>query len=287
MPQKWMKSIKLMLLPALFLLTLAGCGSPSVGDTYPLESVSSKDQGQTSRVYRAENKSVPVVAKELADQNTPDEISKEDSQHMFLIYPNEVYHLQQDAAKPSDTLIEIDTKEYVRNNYDSSFLQGYILASVLDDLFDGHKKSYKGSYRGYSSKDIYKPSGTYHVPTAEEKKQLHQSRLLAKEASSSGEAPRKIQIPRLGLTEISSRSKSSRRKAVQVKLFETPAALHRAPAAPSHLSALLSFLPRRAIHPRVRKRVDLDGSRNGDRNREDTLQASESLTCLFVEYIIC
>ncbi|RNB90834.1 DUF4247 domain-containing protein [Brevibacillus nitrificans] len=170
MPQKWMKSIKLMLLPALFLLTLAGCGSPSVGDTYPLESVSSKDQGQTSRVYRAENKSVPVVAKELADQNKPDEISKEDSQHMFLIYPNEVYHLQQDTAKPSDTLIEIDTKEYVRNNYDSSFLQGYILASVLDDLFDGHKKSYKGSYRGYSSKDIYKPSGTYHVPTAEEKK---------------------------------------------------------------------------------------------------------------------
>lgn len=170
MPQKWFQSIKLLLVPALFLLALAGCGSPSVADTYPLESVSSKDQEQTSRVYRAANKTVPVVAKELADQNEPDEISKEDAQHMFLIYPDEVYHIQQDAAKPTDTLIEIDSKEYVRNNYDSSFLQGYILASVLDDLFDGHKKSYTGSYRGYSSKDVYKPTGTYRTPTSEEKK---------------------------------------------------------------------------------------------------------------------
>ncbi|MED4752072.1 DUF4247 domain-containing protein [Brevibacillus choshinensis] len=167
MPHQWFKSIKLLLVPALFLLTLAGCGSPSVGETYPLESVSSKDKGQTSRIYRAENKTVPVVAKELADQNQPDEISKEDAEHMFLVYPNEIYHIQQDTAKPTDTLIEVDTKEYVRNNYDSSFLQGYILASVLDDLFDGHKK---GSYRGYSSKDIYKPTGTYHVPSADEKK---------------------------------------------------------------------------------------------------------------------
>ncbi|KQL44164.1 hypothetical protein AN963_22315 [Brevibacillus choshinensis] len=167
MPHQWFKSIKLLLVPALFLLTLAGCGSPSVGETYPLESVSSKDKGQTSRIYRAENKTVPVVAKELADQNQPDEISKEDAEHMFLVYPNEIYHIQQDTAKPTDTLIEVDTKEYVRNNYDSSFLQGYILASVLDDLFDGHKK---GSYRGYSNKDIYKPTGTYHVPSADEKK---------------------------------------------------------------------------------------------------------------------
>jgi Domain of unknown function (DUF4247) len=170
MPNPWMKSIKLLLIPALFLLTLAGCGSPAVGETYPLESVSTKENGQSSRIYRAEDKTVPEVALELAEQNTPDEISKEDPQHMFLIYPDEVYHLQQDAAKPTDTLIEVDSKEYVRQNYDSSFLQGYIVASVLDDLFDGLKKSTKGSYRGYSSKDIYKPSGTYRVPTTEDKK---------------------------------------------------------------------------------------------------------------------
>ena len=170
MPNRWMKSIKLLLIPAVLLLLLAGCGSPGIGESYPLESVSTKDKGQTSRIYRAENKTVPEVAKELADQKQPDEISKEDDQHMFLVYPDELYHVQQDQAKPSDTLIEVDTKEYVRENYDSSFLQGYILASVLDDLFDGHKKSYKGSYRGYSSKEIYKPSGSYHVPSEAEKK---------------------------------------------------------------------------------------------------------------------
>ncbi|MGN7469987.1 DUF4247 domain-containing protein [Brevibacillus sp. SAFN-007a] len=170
MPNGWMKTIKLLLIPAVFLLLLAGCGSPAIGESYPLESVSTKDKGQTSRIYRAENKTVPEVAKELADQKQPDEISKEDAEHMFLIYPDELYHLQQDQAKPSDTLIEVDTKEYVRENYDSSFLQGYILASVLDDLFDGQKKSSKGSYRGYASKDVYKPAGSYHVPSEAEKK---------------------------------------------------------------------------------------------------------------------
>lgn len=171
MPNDWMKWIKLLLIPAVLLLSMAGCGSPAIGESYPLESVSTKDNGQTSRIYRAENKTVPEVAKELAEQKQPDEISKEDAEHMFLIYPDELYHLQQDQAKPSDTLIEVDTKEYVRENYDSSFLQGYILASVLDDLFaDGHKKSSKGSYRGYSSKDIYKPTGSYHVPSEAEKK---------------------------------------------------------------------------------------------------------------------
>lgn len=169
MPRQWLKAIKVLLVPALFLLVLSGCGNALVSDTYPLESVISKDDGQTSRIYRAENKTVPEVAKELVDKRKPDEISKEDPQHMFLIYSDKWYHLQQDTAKPSDTLIEVDTKEFVRQNYDSSFLQGYILASLLDDLFDGHK-SYGGGYRGYSSKDIYKPSGTYHAPTEAEKK---------------------------------------------------------------------------------------------------------------------
>lgn len=169
MSQRWMKAIKFLLVPALFLLVLSGCGTPSVSDTYPLESVNSKGGGETSRVYRAENKTVPEVARELADQNKPEEISKEDPQHMFLIYPNEWYHIQQDSAKPTDTLIEVDSKEFVRRNYDSSFLQGYIVANLLDDLFDG-LKGHKGGYRGYSTKDVYRPSGSYHVPTAQEKK---------------------------------------------------------------------------------------------------------------------
>lgn len=170
MPNFLMKWIKALLILSVFLLIVANFDSPAIGDSYPLESVSTKENGQTSRIYRAEGKTVPEVAKELSELRQPDEISKEDAEHMFLIYSDELYHLQRDQAKPSDTLIEVDSKEYVRENYDSSFLQGYILASVLDDLFDGHKKSSTGSYRGYSSKDIYKPSGSYHVPSEAEKK---------------------------------------------------------------------------------------------------------------------
>lgn len=167
MRQALYKAIKLILVPALLLLALSGCNTQSVGETYPLESVISKDGSQTSRVYRAENKTVPEVAKELSAQREPDEISKEDEKHMFLVYSDEWYHLQQDEAKPSDTLIEVDSKEFVRQNYNPSFLEGYILASILSDLFDGHK-SYPGTYRGYTTKEVYKPSGTYRTPTAEE-----------------------------------------------------------------------------------------------------------------------
>ncbi|MEJ8544552.1 DUF4247 domain-containing protein [Brevibacillus borstelensis] len=167
MRQELYKAIKLILVPALLLLALAGCSTQSVGETYPLESVISKDGGQTSRIYRAENKTVPEVAQELSAQREPDEISKEDEKHMFLVYADEWYHLQQDEAKPSDTLIEVDSKEFVRQNYNPPFLEGYILASILNDLFDGHK-SYPGTYRGYTTKDVYKPSGTYRTPTAEE-----------------------------------------------------------------------------------------------------------------------
>ncbi|QQE75928.1 DUF4247 domain-containing protein [Brevibacillus composti] len=170
MRQSLAKALKLILVPALLLLALAGCGTPSAAYSYPLESVVAKDGGLTSKIYRAENKAVPEVAAELSAQRTPDEISKEDEKHMFLVYADEWIHLQQDEAKPSDTLIEVDSKEFVRQNYDPSFLEGYILGSLLSDLFDGHK-SYPGSYRGYTTKDVYKPAGKYRAPTAKELKQ--------------------------------------------------------------------------------------------------------------------
>ncbi|MBM7592088.1 DUF4247 domain-containing protein [Brevibacillus fulvus] len=169
MGNRWSAVIKSFLTMALFVSILSGCGSNnSVASNYPLEQVT-QNGGQVSRVYRAENQSVPEVAKILAAENKPNEISKEDPDHMFLIYDDEWYHLQKDSSKPADTLIEVDSKQFVQQNYDSSFLQGYILASLLDDLFDSRGTS-TGKYRGYSSKDIYKPDVVYHQPTAAEKK---------------------------------------------------------------------------------------------------------------------
>lgn len=150
---------------------LTGCGSDqSVKSLYPLESVL-KEGNQESLVYRAENQSVPEVAKKLIDQKKPEQSSKEDNDQMFLVYPDEWYNIQKDKEKPSDTLIEVSNKEFVRQNYNPSFLEGYILASILDDIFGSHR-SYKGDYRGYTDRKSHKPVIDYHTPTAQEKKTL-------------------------------------------------------------------------------------------------------------------
>lgn len=164
------KSLKILLAVALVISLVSGCGSQALNESYPLESVT-KNGAESSRVYRAENETVPQVAQEISAQRKPQEISKEDSERMFLIYSDEWYHLQKDPQKPSDTLIEVDSKEFVQQNYNPSFLQGFILASVLDDVFDTFKR-YPGNYRGYSNKDSYKPRVDYHTPSTEEKKTL-------------------------------------------------------------------------------------------------------------------
>ncbi|MDP4098668.1 DUF4247 domain-containing protein [Paenibacillus sp. P96] len=163
----WQRNLKIILALCLFMSVLSGCGSPSVKDTYPLESVNGSGNA-TSYVYRAADKTVPEVAQELVNSRTPEQMSPESKERMFVVYADEWYHLQQDPQKPADTLIEVDTRQYVQQNYSSSFLQGYLVASLLDDLFDTMRG---GSYRGYTSRDVYKPpAGQYRKPTTSEKK---------------------------------------------------------------------------------------------------------------------
>jgi hypothetical protein len=168
MKQRLGHVLKLFLALSLVASLASGCGSQTVSASYPLESVT-QNGPETSKVYRAVDKTVPQVAQELAEQQKPREMSKEDPERMFLVYSDEWYHLQRDAQKPSDTLIEVDNQEFVRQNYDFGFLEGYLLAGLLDKLFDSHKR-YPGQYRGYSSKDIYKSKTDYRKPTEQEKK---------------------------------------------------------------------------------------------------------------------
>ncbi len=169
MRQQWKKRLKLTLAAAVAFLLVSGCGGNSVSASYPLESVT-QSGSQISKVYRAANETVPQVAHKLADERQPEEMSKDDPERMFLVYPDEWYHLQRDPQKPSDTLIEVDNEEFVRQNYNPSFLEGYILGSLLSDLFDSHKH-YPGTYRGYTTRDIYRPLTDYHTPTVQEKKE--------------------------------------------------------------------------------------------------------------------
>lgn len=170
MKKRMALGLKLMLVLSLVMSLLSACGMPSVQDTYPLESVSGSGN-TTSYVYRAADRSVPEVAQELSEQRKPDQISAENEERMFLVYQDQYYHLQQDPNKKEDTLIEVDSKEYVRQNYDSSFLQGYLTATLIGNLFDSFGGSGYGKYRGYTDRDTYKPNqGTYRAPTSNDKK---------------------------------------------------------------------------------------------------------------------
>ena len=162
----WAKSLKILLILSLVVPILAGCaGGLNVSEQYPLESVSGTD----SYVYRAAGQTVPEVAALLAEQRKPDQQSEESPERMFLVYSDQVIHIQQDPEKPEDALIEVSTKEYVRENYSPSFLETYLMASIISDLFD-RGRYVGGDYRGYGSQDTYKPKQTYRTATADDKK---------------------------------------------------------------------------------------------------------------------
>jgi len=156
--------IKIVCMLGLLASLLSGCGAPAVvQETYPLESVN-RSGDATSYVYRASNQSVPEVADALTAQRTPEQISPVSSERMFLVYGSQWYHLQQDPQIPQDTLVEVDSEAYVRNNYDTSFLQMYLTARLLGSLFNGSYGT--GAYRGYGAREVYQPrQGTYRKPT--------------------------------------------------------------------------------------------------------------------------
>ena len=169
--RRWASGLHLTVILALIVTLLSACGSVNVKETYPLESVN-KNGSETSYVYRAAGETVPEVAKTLADQKKPEQQSKEDPDHMFLVYSDQIIHIQKDENIPDDTLVEVDSKEYVRQNYSPSFLEGYLLASLIGNLFDSVGSSGRyGDYRGYGSLNSHPPAkGSYHAPTASDTK---------------------------------------------------------------------------------------------------------------------
>lgn len=141
------------MLSAVVLLT--GCGSGvagSVKNQYPLESVVSGEGGSESKVYRADNKTVQEVAKSLSEKDPPKEMSKEDPERMFLVYKDQLVHIMKDTKKPTDTLVELSSKEFVRRHYNKSFLETYLMFSIVSSLFDmGGRRNY--GYGGYIGTD--------------------------------------------------------------------------------------------------------------------------------------
>lgn len=168
----WFK-IFLAMIVAMSLLagcSAAGSGQPSSAGGYPLVSVS-RNSSETSYLYRAANKTVPAVARQLSGQKKPEQVSRTDNRQMFLAYPGELYNLQKDNKHPADTLIEVSNKAFVQDHYSASFLKGYLSAVLLDRLFQFGKDAV-GGYRGYTggAGTVQKRTPVYKPATAKDKK---------------------------------------------------------------------------------------------------------------------
>lgn len=143
------------------LLTACGNAGNYIKDNYSLIDVQGQGKS-TAKIYSVEGKDVPTVAKEIAGNEKPKETSKESADQMFLVYDNKIINLQKDPNNASNTLVELDSIEYAKQNYDSSFLQGYVAASLLQSLFGGGWfNSNRGSsdYRGYTGTQRYDDYG--------------------------------------------------------------------------------------------------------------------------------
>lgn len=140
----------------LVLSLLAGCSNASgyVADHYPLVDIQGKGQ-DSSKIYLVENQDVPSTASKLAKEEKPREISKESADQMFLAYSDKIIQVQKDPADASNSLVEISTIPYAQSHYDSSFLQGFLTASLLQSLFGGSGGGWisngGNTYKGYSS----------------------------------------------------------------------------------------------------------------------------------------
>jgi hypothetical protein len=148
--KRWTGWISLFLAFAL----LVGCSNAGsyVQSHYPLVDVQGNGK-DTAKVYSAENKDVPAVAKELANNETPQEMSKQSQDKMFLIYKDKIINIQKDPANDQNSLVELDTIQYAQENYGSTFLQGYLTATVLQSIFGGgwFHNSQTSVYHGYTS----------------------------------------------------------------------------------------------------------------------------------------
>ncbi len=154
-------------------LLLVGCGSTSIleiiSDEYPLEDVveSSTNSEDTARVFVAKDKSISKVSSFIKDKKEPTNKSEIKDNKQILIYEDYFVTLTKDENDPDNTLIEVASDGFARDNYRPSFFSGFIAYYILDEVFDvddwGKRQSQRCAgkcYRGYNQS-----GGTYKGPT--------------------------------------------------------------------------------------------------------------------------
>jgi len=159
------------------LLFVAACGNGSgsifqdgideyVANTYPLYDTiaSTENSDQYARVYVAENQDIASISSELQNHETPTEMSEITEGKQVFIYDNQFVTLTESEENASDTMIEVAEEEFVRDNYNPSFFQGYLLASLIGNMFGNNWSSSRNQqcqsspercYGGYTSSGSY------------------------------------------------------------------------------------------------------------------------------------
>jgi hypothetical protein len=131
-----------------------------VESTYPLIDVvkSSANQQDVTRIFQVENKSIEEVAKELLEAVTkqPIEISENTGNKQVLVYERYFATLTTAPGNEANTLIEIATYGFVRDNYQPDFFDGLLVWWFLDEVLDVDDWGKKQKRRCASS-----PGGCY------------------------------------------------------------------------------------------------------------------------------
>ncbi|QPC47801.1 DUF4247 domain-containing protein [Mangrovibacillus cuniculi] len=132
-----------------------------ISSSYSLLDVVSGENNpsMTEYIYLATNATIEEVSSELQAHERPYEVSEIKNDKQILVYDNHFVTLTKYAEDDSSVQIQLATKEFVRRNYAPGFFEGYLLASLLDDVFDSRwrknrsnecRKNPEGCYTGYS-----------------------------------------------------------------------------------------------------------------------------------------
>ncbi|WP_408010323.1 DUF4247 domain-containing protein [Pseudalkalibacillus sp. A8] len=137
---------------AIFLL-LVGCGSASIlnyiSDNYPLEDVveSSTNADDVARIFIAEDESITEVSESIRNGMEPEDASEIKDNKQILIYDDHFVTLTPDEVDPDNTLIEVASEEFARDNYTPGFFNGFIAYYILDSIFGVNDWRYKQDQR--------------------------------------------------------------------------------------------------------------------------------------------
>ncbi len=146
-----------------------GMGTGEVLDyiqaTYPLVDVvkSSANQQDVTRVFKAEDSTIEEAASQILSNinSEPVEVSEKKDDKQVIVYDDFFVTLTTDPENTANTLVEVATYGFVRDNYRPSFfnglMTGYILSSLLDVDDWGKRQNSRclnspgGCYGSYSS----------------------------------------------------------------------------------------------------------------------------------------